>query len=64
MYRLVNWLRGLDMPTDLRQLGIESETFSHLADQVVLVGGHGKRLPGGLSVEDVEHIYEGALRPA
>jgi alcohol dehydrogenase YqhD (iron-dependent ADH family) len=64
MYRLVNWLRGLGMPTDLRQVGVESETFERLADQVVLVAGHGKRLPGGLSVEDIEHIYEGALRPA
>jgi hypothetical protein len=35
-----------------------------VAEQAVLVAGNGHRLPGGLSVEDVEHIYEGALRPA
>jgi hypothetical protein len=28
----------------------------------VLVSGNGKRLPGGLSTADIEHIYEGALR--
>jgi butanol dehydrogenase len=61
-YRLLAWLRGLDIPTDLRQLGIEAEELSALADQAVIVSGNGKRLPGGLSAQDIEHIYEGALR--
>jgi alcohol dehydrogenase class IV len=63
-YRLVNWLRGMDMPTDLTRLGIQELNAAELAEQAVVVWGNGHRLAGGLSTEDVEHIYEGALRPA
>jgi alcohol dehydrogenase class IV len=63
-YRFSNWLRALDMPTDLRQMGIEEAPLEELAAQAVTVSGNGQRLPGGLSAEDIEHIYEGALRPA
>jgi alcohol dehydrogenase YqhD (iron-dependent ADH family) len=66
-HRLINWLKSMDMPTNLHQIGIEEldrEEVAQVAEQAVLVAGNGHRLPGGLSVEDVEHIYEGALRPA
>ncbi|GAC1638164.1 MAG: iron-containing alcohol dehydrogenase [Chloroflexota bacterium] len=62
-YRLAQWLRTMEMPTDLLQLGVDLDNLRPLADQAVVVSGNGKRLPGGLSVEDVENIYEGALRP-
>ena len=64
-YRLVNWLRGMDMPTDLHQLGlqdVDTGVVAELSDQAVVVSGNGRQLPGGLTAEDVEHIYEGALR--
>jgi alcohol dehydrogenase YqhD (iron-dependent ADH family) len=63
-YRFAAWLRSLDMPTDLLQLGIEDMPVEEMADQVVAMSGDGKRLPGGLGVGDIEHIYEAALRPA
>jgi alcohol dehydrogenase YqhD (iron-dependent ADH family) len=62
-YRFVNWLRSMNMPTDLGQLGVDEENLDHLADQAVLVSGNGKRLPSGLTAQDIDHIYEGALRP-
>lgn len=62
-YRFSNWLRALDMPTDLLHMGIEDAPLDELAQQAVTVSGNGQRLPGGLSVQDIEHIYEGALRP-
>jgi len=64
-YRFVNWLRGTDMPTDLHQLGLENvdtSVVAQLTDQAVMVSGNGRQLPGGLTAEDIEHIYEGALR--
>jgi alcohol dehydrogenase class IV len=64
-HRLVNWLRSMDMPTDLHQLGLQNldaSVVAQLADQAVVVSGNGRQLPGGLTAEDVEHIYEGALR--
>jgi alcohol dehydrogenase len=61
-YRFATWLKGMDIPSDLRQLAVEAEGLSALADQAVLVSGNGKRLPCGLSAYDIEHIYEGALR--
>jgi alcohol dehydrogenase class IV len=64
LYRFVAWLRSLDMPTDLRQLGIEDVSDGDMAAQVVRVSGNGTRLPGGLGVQDIEHIYDGALRRA
>lgn len=63
-HRFVNWLRSMDMPTDLRQLGVEDTPVTDLANQAVVVSGNGQQLPGGLGVQDVEHIYEGALRPS
>jgi alcohol dehydrogenase YqhD (iron-dependent ADH family) len=63
-YRFIHWLRGADMPTDLSQLGIEEAPIEELAEQAVTVAGTGKRLPGGLTLEDVENIYHGAFRPA
>lgn len=60
-YRFVNWLRGMEMPTDLRRLGVDSEALSPLAVQAVEVSGDGRRLPSGLSAEDIENIYDGAL---
>jgi alcohol dehydrogenase class IV len=62
-YRFANWLRGMNMPTDLGQLGVDEENLDNLADQAVVVSGNGKRLASGLAVGDIEHIYEGALRP-
>jgi alcohol dehydrogenase YqhD (iron-dependent ADH family) len=62
-YRFVHWLRGMGMPTDLGQLGVDEAHLSHLADQAVMVSGNGKRLASGLTAQDIEHIYEGALRP-
>jgi butanol dehydrogenase len=64
VHRFVSWLRSMEMPTDLRQLGIDDAPITQLADQAILVSGHGTRLPSGLGVEDIEHIYEGALRPS
>lgn len=64
VYRFRSWLRGMDMPTSLAQLGIENAPVSELAQQAVTVSGNGRRLPGGLSEGDIEHIYETALRPA
>ncbi len=64
-YRLVNWLRGMEMPTNLHELGlrdIDTTLVAQLADQAVVVSGNGRRLPSGLTAEDIEHIYEGALR--
>lgn len=63
MYRFTGWLRGLEMPTNLRQLGIEDLPVADMADQVLLVSGSGNRLPGGLAAQDIEHIYDAALRP-
>jgi alcohol dehydrogenase class IV len=65
-YRLIGWLRGMDMPTSLHQIGIsdlDAAAVAELANQAVVVSGNGLRLPGGLTAEDVEHIYDGALRP-
>lgn len=62
-YRFVHWLRNTGMPADLRGVGIDMEDLNTLADQVVVVSGDGERLPGGLTVQDIENIYEGALRP-
>lgn len=67
LHRLVNWLKGMDMPTNLHELGIEDpspEEVAQLADNAVVISGTGRRLAGGLSLEDVQNIYEGALRPA
>lgn len=63
-YRFMHWLRNMGMPTDLNSLGLQVDDIPALAEQVVLVSGSGKRLPSGLSLEDVENIYQGALRPA
>jgi alcohol dehydrogenase YqhD (iron-dependent ADH family) len=61
-YRFINWLKGLDVPTDLRSFTIDPDTFGQLADEAILISGSGQRLPGGLSARDVEHIYDGSLR--
>lgn len=66
-YRLVTWLRSMDMPTNLRELGIkdiEPNVVTELADQALTVSGTGRRLTGGLGAEDVANVYEGALRPS
>jgi alcohol dehydrogenase YqhD (iron-dependent ADH family) len=63
VYRFTSWLRGLDMPTDLRQLGFDDLPITDLADQALRVSGSGNRLPGGLGAGDIEHIYDAALRP-
>ncbi|HEX6506847.1 MAG TPA: iron-containing alcohol dehydrogenase [Chloroflexota bacterium] len=62
VYRFINWLRGMDVPTNLNGISMSEDDLSALAEQAVLVSGNGRRLPGGLSTEDVAHIYEGALR--
>lgn len=61
-YRFGNWLRSSDIPSSLHALGIADLPADRLAEEAVLVSGNGKRLPGGLSAADIEHIYEGALR--
>jgi alcohol dehydrogenase class IV len=63
-YRFVNWLRGMGMPTDLVQMGVHEDDLGALASQAVAVSGNGKRLPSGLAQGDIEHIYEGAMRPS
>ena len=62
VYRFVNWLRGMGMPTDLHEVNVDDDAPSRLARQAVTISGNGKRLPSGLTTQDVEHIYEGALR--
>jgi alcohol dehydrogenase YqhD (iron-dependent ADH family) len=62
VYRFVNWLHGMGMPTDLREVRIETDGTQALADQAINVSGDGKHLPGGMSARDVQHVYEGALR--
>jgi len=62
MYRLSHWLQNMDMPTGLHALGIHAESFAELASQAIALSGAGDRLTGGLSTEDVENIYEGALQ--
>lgn len=61
-YRLRAWLRGLDMPTDLGGLNLGEIDSATLADEAMVVSGRHGRLAGGLSREDIEHIYEGAAR--
>jgi alcohol dehydrogenase class IV len=61
-HRFQTWLRSSDIPSSLRALGIAELPVEQLAAEAVLVSGNGKRLPGGLSASDIEHIYEGALR--
>jgi len=63
-YRFEHWLRGAGMATDLSALTLSTEEIAALAHQAVDVSGNGRRLPSGLSVEDIEHIYDGALRPS
>jgi alcohol dehydrogenase class IV len=61
-HRFQTWLRSSDIPSSLRALGITELPVAQLAEEAVLVSGNGKRLPGGLSTADIEHIYESALR--
>ena len=62
-YRFTNWLSGMGMPTSLAQLDIGPIDGAALAQQAVEVWGNGRRLPSGLTAEDIEHIYDGASRP-
>jgi butanol dehydrogenase len=62
VYRFINWLRGMGMPTDLREVPVDADDTESLAEQAVVVSGDGKRLPGGLTARDVQHVYEGTLR--
>jgi butanol dehydrogenase len=64
VYRFVNWLRGMAMPTDLHDIDLDEDTSALLAEQAVVISGDGKHLASGLTAQDVQHIYEGALRPA
>lgn len=61
-HRFQNWLRAGDIPVSLQALGVTELPVATLAEEAVLVSGNGKRLPGGLSAADIEHIFEGALR--
>jgi alcohol dehydrogenase class IV len=63
-YRFEHWLRSAGMATDLSGLDLAEDDISALASQAVTVSGNGKRLSSGLSLEDIEHIYDGALRPS
>ncbi len=63
-YRLTNWLRGMDMPTDLRSFDVNPDDFPGLAERAVTVSAGDTRQTGGLTAADIEKIYEGALRPA
>jgi alcohol dehydrogenase YqhD (iron-dependent ADH family) len=63
LYRFANWLRNMNMPTDLLGLDVELDALPELAQQAVEVSGREGRLSGGLTTEDVENIYQGALRP-
>jgi alcohol dehydrogenase YqhD (iron-dependent ADH family) len=63
-YRFEHWLRGAGMVTDLAALNLGVDDITSLATQAVTISGNGKRLPSGLSVEDIEHVYEGASRPS
>jgi alcohol dehydrogenase YqhD (iron-dependent ADH family) len=62
VHRFVSWLRGMDIPTGLAVIDVQEDDLARLAQQAVVVSGNGRRLPGGLTAEDVAHIYEGALR--
>jgi alcohol dehydrogenase class IV len=62
-YRFTAWLRSMKMPTRLLEADVDPEVLDEVATQAVTVSGNGKRLPSGLTVEDVQNIYEGALRP-
>jgi len=61
-YRFTAWLRSMNMPTGLRASDVDSEALDEVATQAVTVSGDGRRLPSGLTIEDVQNIYEGALR--
>lgn len=62
-FRFRHWLRSMEMPTNLSELGIDLEAQrATLADQAIMISGNGTRLPGGLTADDVERIYEGAMR--
>lgn len=63
VYRFVSWLQSMGMPTNLQGIQMEPDDLAALAQVAVAVSGNGKTLPGGLTVRDVQHIYEGALRP-
>jgi alcohol dehydrogenase YqhD (iron-dependent ADH family) len=64
VYRFVNWLRGMGMPTDLHEVSVDEDAPATLAEQAIVVSGDGKQLPGGFNARDVQHVYEGALRSA
>lgn len=61
-YRFTAWLRSMAMPTDLIGRGVDSDLLGELAVQAVTLSGDGKRLSSGLTVEDVQNVYEGAFR--
>jgi alcohol dehydrogenase YqhD (iron-dependent ADH family) len=63
VYRFVNWLRGMDMPTNLHDVRLDDDAARLLAEQAVTISGDGTHLASGLSAQDVQHIYEGAQRP-
>lgn len=63
-HRFASWLRSMDMPADLSALGIEDPPMAELAEQAVTVSGNGRRLPGGLTAHDLEHIIQGAIPSA
>jgi alcohol dehydrogenase YqhD (iron-dependent ADH family) len=63
VYRFVNWLRGMDMPTNLHDVSLDDDAARLLAEQAVTISGDGTHLASGLSAQDVQHIYEGAQRP-
>jgi alcohol dehydrogenase YqhD (iron-dependent ADH family) len=63
-HRLTNWLRGINVSVDLRGINLDGVSISDLAEQALIVSGNGKRLPGGLDGQDIQHIYEGALESA
>lgn len=62
-YRFTHWLRSVGLPTSLPDLGLHRLEAETLADEVILGQALGVPLPNGFSAGDIQHIYEGALRP-
>jgi butanol dehydrogenase len=63
IYRFESWLTGMGIPTSLHALGVGPEQLNGLAEDAILMSGDGARLPGGFTITDIEHIYDGAMRP-
>lgn len=62
-FRFVDWLRSVQAPVNLEFLNATAAQVPRLAEQVVRMSGDGRRLRSGLRAEDIENIYQAAMRP-